>query len=101
MNQKKDRLNQIRNEKLEGVMLRSRSRYEDLVEKPTNYFFKLKSRNYTSKVISRLVDDEGTEYNTTKEILNCQRNFILTYILYIMYLTTNLLNLKLELIQIH
>ena len=75
LDQKKERLNQIRNEKLEGVMLRSRSRYEDLGEKPTNYFFKLENRNYTSKVISRLVDDEGNEYNNTKEILNCQKNF--------------------------
>ena len=39
LDQKKERLNQIRNEKLEGVMLRSRSRYEDLGEKPTNYYF--------------------------------------------------------------
>ena len=56
-------------------MLCSRSRYEDLGEKPTNSFFKLENRNYTSKFLSRLVDDEGTEYNNTKEILNCQKNF--------------------------
>ena len=37
--QKKERLNQIRNEKLEGVMLRSRSRYEDIGEKTTNCCF--------------------------------------------------------------
>ena len=58
LDQKKERLNQIRNEKHEGLMLRSRSYYEDLGEKLTNYFFKLDSRN--SKVISRSVDDEGT-----------------------------------------
>ena len=76
LDQKKERLNQIRNEKLERVILRLRSKYEDLGEKPTNYFFKLENRNYTSKVISRLVDDEGTEYNNAKEILNCQRTFL-------------------------
>ena len=56
-------------------MLRSRSRYEDLGEKPTYYVFKLENKNYTSKVISRLVDNEGNEYKNTKEILNCQKNF--------------------------
>ena len=96
MDRKNERLNQIRNAKFEGVMmLRSRSRYEDLGEKPTNYFFKLKKGNYTSKVISRLVDDKGTEYNYTKEILNCQRTFY-TSLYSIHNLLTNLLNLKLE-----
>ena len=48
---KKSSLNEIQKEKIEGVMLRSRSRYEDLGEKPTRYFFNLEKRNYTSKVI--------------------------------------------------
>ena len=56
-------------------MLRSISIHEDLVEKPTNYFFKLENRNYISKVISRLVNDEGTDCNNTKGILNCQKTF--------------------------
>ena len=77
MDRKNERLNQITNAKFEGVMmLRSRSRYKDLGEKPTNYLFSTKKKgNYTSKVISRLVDDKVTEYNYTKEILNCQMTF--------------------------
>ena len=35
---KKERLNEIQREKIEGIMLRSRSRYENLGEKPTQYF---------------------------------------------------------------
>ena len=35
---KKSSLNEIQKEKIEVVMLRSRSRYEDLGEKPTRYF---------------------------------------------------------------
>ena len=73
MYQKKERLNQIRNEKLEDVILRSRSGYEDLGQKSTNYSFKLE----------RLVDDDDTEYYT-EEILNYQRIFIQIYIIYIM-----------------
>ena len=36
---KKNTSNEIRNEKTEGIMLRSRSRYEELGENPTKYFF--------------------------------------------------------------
>lgn len=56
-------------------MLRSKCRYEDLGEKPTNYFFNLENRNYTSKVINKLVEEDGSEYYNTKDILNCQKQF--------------------------
>lgn len=45
----------IRKNKIEGVMLRSKSRYYDLGEKPTSYFLNLeKKRNYTNKTIKNL-----------------------------------------------
>lgn len=75
LDQKKLRLNEIRNEKLEGVLLRSRTRYEDLGEKPTNYFFTLENRNYTNKVITKLIDENGSEFTKTKDVLNCQKRF--------------------------
>ena len=51
--QKQNELINLRNEKIEGVMLRSKCRYMDLGEKPTNYFFSLETRNYTCKVINK------------------------------------------------
>lgn len=72
---KKSILNDIQKEKIEGMMLRSRSRYEDLGEKPTRYFFNLEKRNYTSKVIHKLVNAEGEEFTNTADILKCQTNF--------------------------
>ena len=72
---KKSSLNEIQKEKIEGVMLRSRSRYEDLGEKPTRYFFNLEKRNYTSKVIHKLIDEDGNEFTETPDILKCQTNF--------------------------
>ena len=56
-------------------MLRSRTRYEDLGEKPSSYFFNLESRNFIKKVINKLIDKTGTELTETKEILNCQMHF--------------------------
>ena len=72
--QKQTELVNLRNEKIEGVMLRSKCRYMDLGEKPTNYFFSLETRNYTSKVINKLID-EDIEYTKTKDVLNCQKQF--------------------------
>ena len=55
-------------------MLRSKCRYQDLGEKPTNYFFNFENRNFTSKVINKLVED-GVEYTNTEDILKCQKRF--------------------------
>ena len=43
--QKQNQLINVRNEKIEGVMLRSKCRYMDLGDKPTNYFSNLENRN--------------------------------------------------------
>ena len=72
---KKAKLNDIQKEKIEGMMLRSRSRYEDLGEKPTRYFFNLEKRNYTSKVIQKLINAEGEEVTNTADILKYQSEF--------------------------
>lgn len=56
-------------------MLRSRSRYEDLGEKPSKYFFNLENRNYTNKVMNMIIDESGSEFTETKDILKCQQEF--------------------------
>ena len=75
LKEKKTRLEEIRQKKLEGVMLRSRCRYTDMGEKPTNYFLNLESRNFTSKVITKLIDNNDIEYVNTNEIINQQREY--------------------------
>lgn len=52
-------LEEIRTEKIQGVMLRSKSMYEDLREKPSIYFFNLENRNYTNKVMNEITDESG------------------------------------------
>ena len=76
-NGKKDQLQEIRKHKLEGVMLRSRCRYEDLGEKPTSYFLNLEKRNFTNKVITKIIE-EVKEYTSTEEILNSQKMYFKT-----------------------
>ena len=56
-------------------MLRSRCRYEDLGEKPSSYFLNLENRNFMDKVITKLVDANGNEYNNSVDILNLQKQY--------------------------
>ena len=72
---KKNQLEEIRKIKIDGVMLRSRCRYEDLGENPTKYFLNLESRNYQDKVINHLIDENGDEVYTTKDILDTQKRY--------------------------
>ena len=75
LERKKTMLNDIQKDKIEGMMLRSRSRYKDLGKKPTRYLFDLEKRNYTSKIIHKLVIQEGEEFTKTADILKCQTDF--------------------------
>ena len=56
-------------------MLRSRSRYQNLGEKPSKYFFNLENTNYTNKTTTKIIEHDGTEHTETNEILKCQRKF--------------------------
>ena len=47
---KKNALSELRKIKIEGVMLRSMCRYEELGEKPSGYFLNLENRNFMDKV---------------------------------------------------
>ena len=78
LEEKKTRLEEIRKKKIEGVMLRSRCRYADMGEKPTKYFLNLESRNFTSKVITKIIDTNDVEYVNTHEIINQQREYYKT-----------------------
>ena len=45
------------------------------MERNHRNIFNLENRNYTSKVIHKLVSDEGTEYTEIQEIPNLQKEF--------------------------
>ena len=60
-------------------MLRSRCRYQDLGEKPSEYFFNFENRNFTNKVMTKLIEEDDSEYYETKDVLNCQRKFLISY----------------------
>ena len=75
LEEKKSALSELRKVKTEGVMLRSRCRYEELGEKPSGYFLNLENRNFMEKVITKLVDINGEEYSNSADILNLQKQY--------------------------
>ena len=72
---KKNALSELRKNKLEGAMLRSRFRYEELRENPSGYFLNLENRNFMDKEMSKLIANIGEEYINTADILNLQKQY--------------------------
>ena len=64
-----EELTKIREEKMEGVLIRSRARWVAEGEKITSYFCRLEQRNYVSKCMNKIVRDDGTEINKQDEIV--------------------------------
>lgn len=66
---KKKELQNIRKEKIQGIMVRARVKWAEEGEKPTKYFCSLESRNYINKTIFKIMKDDGRVVNKQEEIL--------------------------------
>ena len=75
LDDKRNLLLELRKVTIEGTILRSRCGYEDLGEKPSSYFLKLENRNYTDKVMSKVIDENNEELTDTKDIFNFQKQY--------------------------
>ena len=60
---------EIRKKKLKGKFIRSRAKWIEEGEKPTKYFCNMESRNFTSKLISRIELDNGKVITDQTQIL--------------------------------
>ena len=67
---KKAELQKIREIKMNGIILRSKSQWIADGEKPTKFFCNLEKHNFTSKIIPRVEKDDGTIVNDQFEILH-------------------------------
>lgn len=65
----KTELYNLREEKMQGVLIRSRANIIDNGEKPTEYFCNLESHNYTSKTINILEKENGEIITNQNDIL--------------------------------
>ena len=73
--EKKLELQNIRKEKIQGIMIRARVRWAEEGEKPSKYFCNLESRNYINKTIFKITKDDGSVINKQEEILKEIQSF--------------------------
>ena len=66
---KQEELENIRKEKIKGIIIRSRVRWAEEGEKPTKYFCNLESRNYINKTITKIEKDNGQTITKQEDIL--------------------------------
>ena len=71
----KDKLEKIREKKMQGVITRSKAKWVQEGEKPTKYFCNLENRNFISKTMLKLISDNGKEIHTQDDILKETRSF--------------------------
>ena len=67
-------LENLREKKIKGTIIRSRASLTDNWEKPSKYFLNLEKRNHVNKNIPSLIEDD-IEITDSAKILTLQRNF--------------------------
>ena len=73
--EKKQTLLNIRKEKMDGILIRSRAKWAAQGEKVTKYFCGLEKRHYVSKQMFKLVDDNGITVTETEGMIERTRTF--------------------------
>ena len=71
----KKKLSIIENEKIDGLILRSKVKWHEEGEKSTRYFFNLEKQNANRKHIRKLKLENGREITDAREILKEQKRF--------------------------
>ena len=74
LEEKKKQLEEIRQYKLQGAIVRAKCKWATEGEKPTKYFLNLENGNYTSKIISKIEKNDKTITNQ-EEVLEEVRLF--------------------------
>ena len=67
---KKTELQNHRKTALQGSIVRSRIKWIEEGEKPSKYFLSLENRNFTSKIIPKLIGENGSVISDQREILS-------------------------------
>ena len=66
----KEELNNLRKHKMQGILVRSRAQLLKMMKKLTKFFYNLEKHNHLSKIIPKLVMDDGKTITDQFEILN-------------------------------
>ena len=69
-------LKEIREKKVKGIILRAKSRWKVEGEKGSKYFCNLEKRNYTDKLVPKLILDNGQEIEDLQSIIIEQKEIL-------------------------
>ena len=72
---KENNLREIREAKINGIILRTKVRWAAQGEKVTKYFCNLEKRHFISKQMFKLINKNGEEIRDTKEMINETKEF--------------------------
>jgi len=61
LNAKQNDLANMRKDKMEGVFIRTKSRWFEQGEKPSKYFLNMEKRNYVNKTMTKVVSSDGND----------------------------------------
>ena len=75
LKEKQKELLEIRQKKIEGVKIRSRARWIEEGEKASKYFCNMENRNYISKMMPKLIKDDGSLVSEQEDIINETKTF--------------------------
>ena len=75
LDESKRELENIRNDRLKGNMIRSRAKQIEYDEKTTKYFLHLEKQNFTNKQMTKLVNDDNVVVTDPKKVADMQRHF--------------------------
>ena len=64
----KAELQELRGKNLKGCLIRSKARWIEQGERPSNYFCSLENRNFVSKRMNSLLNDNGDKLTNQKDI---------------------------------
>ena len=71
----KNNLKVFRERKIEGIIIRSKAKWNLEGERNSRYFCNLEKQHYQEKIISKLIDSNGQEIKETNKILNEQKSY--------------------------
>ena len=71
----KAEIDELLTEKSKGIIFRTKSRYYELGEKNTKYFYNLEKKRYNARVCSQIIKDNGETIENQDEILKEQKAF--------------------------
>ena len=71
----RERLNELRKNKLKGHFIRSKARWVENGEKPSNFFCNLEKQNYVNKTINKLETENGELIHNQQDILKETKMF--------------------------